>query len=136
MKSCRQTHDFMYNIFDHSWTEKKEWNHVFRHMISLLISDCSLTADYICQQSVSERCLNKNILTAVFLSVKMCVNCMCIADKAWNLPIYVLLWIYVRHLEVTANTQWFLSVVYLLHGFTILPDLFIKLQPASTSIGM
>ena len=36
MKSCLQTHDFMYNIFDHSWTEKKEWNHVFRHMISLL----------------------------------------------------------------------------------------------------
>ena len=103
MKSCLQTHDFMYNIFDHSWTEKKEWNHVFRHMISLFISDRSLTADYICQQSVSERCLNKNILTAAFLSVKMCVNCMCIADKAWNLPIYVLLWIYVRHLEVTAN---------------------------------
>ena len=51
MKSCLQTHDF------------------------IIISDRSLTACYICRQSVNECCLNKNILTAAFLSVKMCVVC-------------------------------------------------------------
>ena len=59
MKSCLQTHDF------------------------IIISDRSLTACYICRQSVNECCLNKNILTAAFLSVKMCVNCVCSALRTW-----------------------------------------------------
>ena len=46
MKSCRQTHDFMYNIFDHSWTEKKEWNHVHRHIISYLFLPKTFFLDF------------------------------------------------------------------------------------------